>query len=240
MSGLTSEAAGLCRTLILAKAPIPGTVKTRLIPALGAEGAATLAAAMLQRTVAMALEAALGPVELCVAPCLGLPLWQELALPPQLEWSEQGEGDLGARMARAARRTLQGGEPVLLIGTDCPSLGTTQLRKAAAQLRHHEGALMPTHDGGYALLGLRRFHVAPFEAMPWSTAQVFAETCRRLTAIGWSWQGQPPLADIDVPGDLAHLDGDLKDLALQWMRASTRGPACAMLDSAEAASGHVP
>jgi rSAM/selenodomain-associated transferase 1 len=215
---VTSEAVGPCRTVILAKAPIPGTVKTRLIPALGAEGAAALAAAMLQRTVTMAIEAALGPVELCVAPSLGLPLWQELALPPQLEWSEQGEGDLGARMARAARRSLQGGEPVLLIGTDCPGLGVVQLRTAAAQLHHHEGALLPTRDGGYALLGLRRFHIAPFEAMPWSTTQVYAETCRSLAAIGWSWQGQPPLADIDVPEDLEHLDGDLRDLAMQWVR----------------------
>jgi uncharacterized protein len=215
---MSSEAAGPCRTMILAKAPIPGTVKTRLIPALGAEGAAALAAAMLQRTVAMAIEATLGPVELCVAPCLGLPHWQELALPPQLAWSEQGEGDLGARMARAARRSLQGGEPVLLIGTDCPGLEAIQLRTAAAQLRHHEAALLPTQDGGYALLGLRRFDLAPFEAMPWSTAQVFIETCRRLSAIGWSWQGQAPLADIDVPEDLVHLDGELRDLALQWMR----------------------
>jgi rSAM/selenodomain-associated transferase 1 len=217
MSGLMYPEHGVCRTVILTKAPIPGTVKTRLIPALGAEGAAALAAAMLQRTVAMAIEAALGPVELCVAPCLGLPLWQELALPPQLAWSEQGEGDLGARMARAARRSLLGGEPVLLIGTDCPGLGVGQLRTAAAQLRHHEGALLPTRDGGYALLGLRRFHLAPFEAMPWSTPEVFSETCRRLAAIGWSWEDQPPLADIDLPADLVHLDGDLRDLAMAWI-----------------------
>jgi rSAM/selenodomain-associated transferase 1 len=221
---VSSEVAGSCRTVILAKAPIPGTVKTRLIPALGAEGAAALAAAMLQRTLAMAITAGLGPVELCVAPSVGLPLWQELALPPQLEWSEQGEGDLGARMARAAQRSLQGGEPVLLIGTDCPGLGVAQLRTAAAQLRHHDGALLPSRDGGYALFGLRRFHTALFEAMPWSTAQVFTETCRRLTAIGWLWQVQPPLADIDVPEDLVHLDGELRTLAVQWMRLCARHP----------------
>ena len=217
MTGVTAEPAGPWRTVVLAKAPIPGSVKTRLIPALGAEGAAALAVAMLRRTVAIAIEADLGPVELCVAPSRGLAIWQELALPPQLEWSEQGEGDLGARMARAARRSLESGEPVLLIGTDCPGLGTAQLRTAATQLRHHDAALLPTRDGGYALLGLRRFHSAPFEAMPWSTSLVFPETCRRLTAIGWSWQGQRQLADIDVPEDLAHLDGELRDLAMQWI-----------------------
>lgn len=217
MNGVHAEWAGPCRTVVLAKAPIPGNVKTRLIPALGPNGAAALAAAMLRRTVAMAIAADLGPVELCVAPSQGLPIWQELALPPQLEWSEQGEGDLGARMAQAARRSLQAGGAVLLIGTDCPGLGVDQLRTAAAQLRHHDGALLPTRDGGYALLGLRRFHTAPFEAMPWSTAQVFQETCRRLTAIGWSWQVQPRLADIDVPEDLAQLEGELRDLALHWI-----------------------
>ncbi|WP_197157941.1 MULTISPECIES: TIGR04282 family arsenosugar biosynthesis glycosyltransferase [unclassified Synechococcus] len=205
-----------CRTILFAKAPVPGQVKTRLIPALGARGAAALAAAMLERTAASASEAALGPVELCVAPSRQLPLWQELNLPPDLAWSEQGEGDLGARMARAARRALAMGEPVLLIGMDCPALGTRQLRSAAAQLRDHDATLLPSQDGGYVLLGLRRFEISLFEAMPWSTPVVLEQTRRRLTAAGWSWQEQPPLVDIDTPADLASLDPHLLELARRW------------------------
>jgi uncharacterized protein len=209
---------GTCRTIVLAKAPLPGQVKTRLIPALGPEGAAALAAAMLERTASIALEAALGPVELCVAPSRRLPVWQDLRLPPDLEWSDQGEGDLGERMGRAARRGLGAGGPVLLIGTDCPGLGANQLRAAAEALQERDGVLVPTWDGGYALLGMGRFEPSLFRAMPWSTPAVLAQTRLRLAAAGWSWQELPTLADIDTPADLAALEGDLKELAVMWSR----------------------
>ncbi|MCP9771703.1 TIGR04282 family arsenosugar biosynthesis glycosyltransferase [Synechococcus sp. Tobar12-5m-g] len=209
---------GSCRTILLAKAPLPGQVKTRLIPALGPEGAAALAAAMLERTAAIALEAALGPVELCVAPSRDLPVWQELRLPRDLQWSDQGEGDLGERMARAARRGLEAGSPVLLIGTDCPGLGANQLRAAAEALQEHDGVLVPTWDGGYALVGMGRFDPSLFDAMPWSTPAVLAQTRLRLAAAGWSWKELPALVDIDTPADLAALVGDLKELAVLWGR----------------------
>ncbi len=208
-----------CRTILMAKAPLPGQVKTRLMPALGPEGAAALAAAMLERAVTTAVAAGLGPVELCVAPALPLPIWQQLQWPPGLRWSAQGDGDLGARMARAAGRALQEGDAVLLIGMDCPALGVPQLQTAAAQLHSHEAALVPTQDGGYALLGLRRLQPSLFTAMPWSTPAVLPETRRRLAAAGCSWQEQPPLVDIDTPDDLASLEGELRQLADHWRRA---------------------
>ena len=205
-----------CRTILLSKAPLPGQAKTRLIPALGPEGAAALAAAMLKRTAAIALEAGLGPVELCVAPSRRLPIWQQLRLPQDLEWSKQGEGDLGERMARAARRGLGAGGPVLLIGTDCPDLGVNPLRAAAEALQDRDGVLVPTRDGGYALLGMGRFEPGLFAAMPWSTPAVLAQTRLRLAAAGWTWRELPTLADIDTPEDLANLEGDLRELAERW------------------------
>ncbi len=207
-----------CRTILFAKAPLPGQVKTRLIPALGPEGAAALAAALLERAAATAVAAGLGPVELCVAPAPQAAPWRRLSLPPGLAWSAQGPGDLGARMARAARRTLAAGEPVLLIGMDCPGLGVGPLRAAAATLRHHDAALVPSRDGGYVLLGLRRFEAGLFAAMPWSTPAVLAQTRRRLAAAGLRWHEQPPLVDIDTPGDLSDLKGDLAALAARWRR----------------------
>ncbi len=198
-----------CRLVILAKAPIAGFCKTRLIPALGAAGAAALAAALLRRTVATARSAAIGPLELCVTPAPSAPLWGSLGLPADLEWSEQAPGDLGERMAAVVRRTLGRGERVILIGTDCPALGIAQLRQAAAQLRHHDAAFVPSRDGGYALIGLRRQHPALFSAMPWSTNAVMAETRRRLAGLGWSVASQPPLPDIDEPADLRHLPPEL-------------------------------
>jgi len=209
------SSAAACRIVILAKAPIAGFCKTRLIPALGAAGAADLARAFLLRTVESALAAGIGPVELCVTPPRPAPIWASLALPPRLAWSDQGGGDLGERLAAAAARSLARGERVILIGTDCPGLGPGVLRQAAAHLGSHDASIVPTADGGYALLGLRRQHRSLFEAMPWSTATVRAETLRRLAALGWSVASQPLLHDIDTPADLRHLPPDLAGWAEQ-------------------------
>ena len=196
------------RIVIIAKAPIPGYAKTRLIPALGAEGAAALAQRMLQHAVSIALESGLGPVELCAAPHPHDPAWADVALPKGLRWSDQGAGDLGARMARVAQRTLEGGESVLLIGTDCPQMHAHCLREAADALRDHDACLVPALDGGYVLLGLNQFHGSLFDCMPWSTTEVATETRRRLALIPWTVRLLPTLRDVDEPHDLAWLPKD--------------------------------
>lgn len=202
------------RIVVIAKAPQPGRVKTRLIPALGAEGAAALAARMLACTLVAAFEAAgaadtadpaLGVVELCASPAPGDPAWQGVVVPAGLRWSAQGEGDLGARMAGAARRVLAGGERVLLIGTDCPALDAACLRTAAEALDEVDAVIVPSFDGGYVLLGLRRFDPSLFEGIAWSTSTVAAATRVRLDALAWSYRVLPALQDIDVPADLVHL-----------------------------------
>jgi len=193
------------RIIIFAKAPVAGYAKTRLIPALGAEGASRLARRMLAHTVGNALRANLGPVELCAAPSTVDPAWRELDLPPELQWSEQGEGDLGARMARAASRGLDAGLPVLLIGTDCPALDSDVLRAAASALNKHDAAITPTADGGYALLGLNRFHASLFDNMCWSVSTVADETLDRMARIGWHVARLAAQHDIDEPPDLQWL-----------------------------------
>ena len=207
------------RILIFAKAPVPGRVKTRLIPALGAEGAARLAGRLLCHALTQALEADLGPVEVCASPAPEHPDWQpwlptlsQLGAPgPFLAWSDQGEGDLGARMARRSRTYLDAGEPVLLMGTDCPALTPHRLREAARLLHGHEAALIPARDGGYVLLGLRAFHPSLFTAMPWGTAAVADLTLARLRDLNWQvWVGEAQ-ADIDVPADLTVLPGEMAE-----------------------------
>lgn len=191
------------RIVIFAKAPVAGEVKTRLIPALGAAGAARLAAHMLERTVAQALTAAVGTVELCASPAPDSPAWSGLRLPPCLETRDQGKGDLGDRMARAARRIVDGGEAALLIGTDCPELTADRLRNAARQLAAHDAVLHRAVDGGYPLLGLRAFDESVFAGIPWSTSAVADLTLERLASLGWRvWVGDT-LRDIDTPDDLA-------------------------------------
>lgn len=193
------------RIIIIAKAPIPGFCKTRLAPAIGTEAAARLARRMLRDAADAACDANVGPVELCVTPGVDTFDWPSLGLPASVEWSEQGDGDLGERMGRAAQRTVTAGEAVLLIGTDCPGLDCAVLRNAAAALSEHDAAMAPTADGGYALLGLARFDALMFSDMPWSTDAVAALTRQRLQRLGWRLHTLSTLHDIDEPADLRHL-----------------------------------
>lgn len=193
------------RTVIFAKAPLPGFAKTRLIPALGAQGAADLARRLLLRAVQEATSANVGPVELCVTPAVTDEVWRTILIPAAVQWTEQGEGDLGERMARAAQRVLDCGEAVLLTGTDCPELKAAQLQQAASALRCCDATLVPAFDGGYVLLGLKRFHRSLFEGIAWSTDRVAKETVQRLKQLEWSVQHLPMLHDIDEPEDLKWL-----------------------------------
>jgi rSAM/selenodomain-associated transferase 1 len=201
--------------LVFAKAPVPGRVKTRLIPSLGEAGAARLAGRMLDHALGEALAAGVGPVELCASPAFDHADWAGRVLPDGVAASDQGTGDLGARMARAAQRSLRARRPVLLMGTDCPRLTARHLRAAAAALRDHEAALIPARDGGYVLLGLRAFHPCLFRHVPWGTAGVARLTRARMAALGWRIWAGPRLADIDRPRDLGRLPDSLRpDLRL--------------------------
>ncbi|MDI1238692.1 MAG: TIGR04282 family arsenosugar biosynthesis glycosyltransferase [Polaromonas sp.] len=208
--------------VIFAKAPQPGAVKTRLIPALGADGAAALARAMLDHTLQQALAAGLDAVELCLSPAPGDTAWHGVTLPAGVVCTAQGEGDLGERMDRALQRALAlHTGPVLLIGTDCPALGSAHLREAARQLVHHDAVLLPVADGGYVLIGLQAPCPAIFTNMAWSTPAVAAETLHRLAALGLRvWQG-PMLHDIDEAADLAHLPSGFTNPKYQAKSASS-------------------
>jgi uncharacterized protein len=193
------------RIIIFAKAPRPGLAKTRLIPALGAEGAAVLAQRMLFHTVSEALAANAGIVELCVTPSINAAAWSDIQLPMGIEISDQGEGDLGARMARAAARAVERGEAVLLVGTDCVEMSDDLLREAWLVLHDHDAIIHCTSDGGYALLGLRRFSPFLFGNMPWSTDAVASTTIARLGQLGWSVHVGQMLHDVDEPQDLKYV-----------------------------------
>jgi len=145
-----------CAVIVFAKAPVAGTVKTRLAGALGAVGAARLAARMLESTTACALEAAVGPVEVCCAPDRSHPAFTALAVDGTVALTEQGDGDLGQRMRRALERTLASQPCAIVIGTDAPRLDAPYLRKSVAALSLQDAVIGPAVDGGYVLIGLRR------------------------------------------------------------------------------------
>jgi hypothetical protein len=198
------EAVAPVRIVIFAKAPVAGAVKTRLIPVLGADGAARLAERMLADTAAAAVAADLGEPEVCAAPHPEAPEWEPFR-PSGARMTDQGEGDLGQRLARAAARVIGAGEGVLLVGTDCPDLDAARLRAAAAQLRTHDAMIHPAVDGGYVLLGLARFHPSLFAGIAWSTGSVAADTIARVRALGWTLHVGETLRDIDEPADLQAL-----------------------------------
>lgn len=198
------------RIIIFAKAPQAGFAKTRLIPVLGERGAADLARRMLHHTLQAAIDAHVGTVELCVTPDISAPAWHDIRLPQDIGITAQGEGDLGARMARAAQRAIGQGESVLLIGTDCVEMSALLLEEAGQRLLDHDAVIHCTADGGYALLGLNDFHPALFENMPWSTDAVAVNTLKRLALLGWSVYVGQMLHDVDEPQDMQRLRTEWK------------------------------
>ena len=189
-----------CRIIIFAKAPVPGQAKTRLEPLLGSDGAAALARRMLETTCAEAQAVADADVELCTSPSPEDPSWSGL-LPRSIRATAQGEGDLGARLARAAARVIDEGDRPILIGTDCPALGRAHLGAACRMLERYDAVIHPTEDGGYALLALKAFSPLLFTGIGWSGPQVAAQTLARIDQLGWRcWQGET-LRDIDEPDD---------------------------------------
>ncbi|MBI2311742.1 MAG: TIGR04282 family arsenosugar biosynthesis glycosyltransferase [Betaproteobacteria bacterium] len=192
--------------LVFAKAPEPGKVKTRLVPLLGADGAAALHRDLVRHALATANSAGLGPVELWCAPDERHPFFAACAQEFGIALKPQGEGDLGARMLRAFEATLGQTPRALLIGSDCPSLTSEDLRNAACALETGNDAVFtPAEDGGYMLVGLTRAAPELFEGVAWGTPMVMAETRKHLSELGWHWQELPTRWDVDRPEDYARL-----------------------------------
>lgn len=187
---------------VMAKAPQAGYAKTRLIPSLGAAGAARLHRKLTLRTLATAHAAGLGPVTLWCAPDTGHRFFRALRRQHGLGLRAQPEADLGQRMAQAFAE--HGERPLLLIGTDCPALDTTHLRQAALALCSGlDAVFITTEDGGYFLVGLRRPAPELFARIEWSTACVMAQTRRQLAALSLRWQEVAMLWDVDRIADVA-------------------------------------
>lgn len=194
------------RILIFAKAPVPGYTKTRLIPALGAQGAADLQAKLIRKTVDMAVETDLAQVQLWTCGDEERALFDEYYAAVKGEIHNQYGNDLGARMENALAQTLGVAEFAVLIGTDCPAMGCDYLESACEALATGcDAVLGPAEDGGYVLIGLRRNHSHLFENIPWSTADVLSQTRQRLDDLEWSRPELATLWDVDHPKDLKRL-----------------------------------
>jgi len=189
---------------ILAKAPLLGLAKTRLVCVLGAQGAASLQARLIERAAHTACCAAVGPVTLWAAPHESHPVFARIHRRHGLTLKRQREEeDLGARMLRAIAAA---DGPALVIGTDCPALTPRHLRTAASALTEgSEVVLIPAEDGGYVLIGMRSPQPAIFSPMGWGSARVLGETRRRLQRCGLRWRESDMLWDVDRPDDIERL-----------------------------------
>ena len=197
---------------IMARAPVPGLTKTRLIPSIGAHAAAVLQERLTERTVATALAAAIGPVTLWCAPDPSHASFRDLVVRLRVTLKQQAEGDLGARMLAAMAAS---GGPTLVIGSDCPAFTAEHLRAAANALDERaDVVLIPAEDGGYVLIGARSAHAELFTGIAWGTATVLAETRTRISALGLACVELPPLWDVDTESDLARLEREYPELAL--------------------------
>lgn len=194
------------RLVIFARFPVPGTAKTRLIPALGPAGAARLQDAMTRHTLCQAAGVAdVADVEVRFTGCDAAAMshrysrrFAGAAGGTEVRYEPQGDGDLGDRLARATA----GGGPVVVVGTDCPALTADLLRTALAELSRHDVVLGPATDGGYYLIALGRPAPTLFAGIDWSTDRVLAQTRAAAEVAGLSVAVLPPLSDVDEPEDL--------------------------------------
>ena len=200
---------------VIAKEPVAGAAKTRLIPALGPDGAARLAAAMLADTLTMVRSVGASPW-LCFTPA---PARARLArLAPGFSLLPQGGGDLGDRLAACLDRLLQtqppGGGRAAIVGADTPHLPAARCRQALALLDHADLVLGPALDGGYYLVAVRTSWPELFAGVPMGTDRVLQATLDRAARLGLRVALLPALRDLDRVEDLhAALEGGELDRA---------------------------
>ena len=186
---------------VLAKAPLPGHAKTRLIPALGAEAAARLHARLVRHTLANACKAT-PDTTLWTALQHDHPLFAALAAQHAIVLKPQPSGDLGQRIW-AALDAMPG--PGLVIGCDCPTLSAALLRRCQAALAESDVVCLPAEDGGYGLIGMRRADPRLFTGIDWGSARVMAQTAHRTATLGYRLACLETVWDLDRPEDLARL-----------------------------------
>lgn len=193
------------RLIVFARHPTPGKTKTRLIPLLGAGGAAALARRLTLRTLrtAKALPQAHSNVVVEVRYDGGSERAMQHWLGSETFCREQGPGDLGQRMARAFEDSFrEGSTRSLIIGADCPDLTADLLNEAFQQLLNHSVVIGPATDGGYYLIGLSKPVPELFAGIEWGTGTVRKQSIEILHRLTITPHLLEPLDDVDRPEDV--------------------------------------
>jgi rSAM/selenodomain-associated transferase 1 len=212
---------------LVCKTPAAGLSKTRLSPPLRPEECAALSACFI-RDVGAKVQAFVdgGGVAGCA---VYTPAGSEAALrallPEGFALHAQGEGDLGARMAKATADLLAAGHAgVVLIGSDSPTMPMAILRAAVDAVRAGDKVVLsPALDGGYTLIGLSRPQPRLFDGMPWSTSDVYRLTVQRAREIGLPVAALPAWYDVDDAASFATLEDEARGIAPAFAEAGLAG-----------------
>jgi len=191
---------------VFARAVVPGKTKTRLIPALGPDGAAEFHRALVSDTLRKVAKLRANTARYVLTAGGSLP--REM-VPPAFECRRQLGGDLAQRLQRAFTQLLRQHPRVVVMGTDSPALAPQMLRLALEELRTTDAVLGPCPDGGYYLVGLRRICPGLFSGVRMGTQFAFEDTLGSLLRHGLSCSVLGPCQDIDLPKDLAALKKSL-------------------------------
>ena len=187
---------------IFAKPPVPGNVKTRLIPACNPQQAADLAAAFLEDVLETCHK--ISGTKTIIA--TDGPWPPHLQAPPDIEYWQQGGGDLGQRMETIIEKALQEAPAALAIGADVPVITKDIVEDALQKIEQSQAVIGPSEDGGYYLLGLRHFQPGMLRDLPWSKPITRQATEERLQNLGFHVEKTKTLFDIDTPQDLDRLE----------------------------------
>lgn len=203
-----------CALAVMAKAPRPGKVKTRLAPPLTLDQTAALNICFLRDTTSHIAEvASSGKAEGIVSytPVGEEALFNDILPHTFLLIPQRGEG-FGERLLCAAQDILAlGFGSVCLIDSDSPTVPATAFRDAVAALARPGDRIVlgATHDGGYYLIGLKKPHSEPFTNISWSTSSVAAETRDRCYAAHFDVVNLPLWYDVDDQYSLTLLSSEL-------------------------------
>jgi rSAM/selenodomain-associated transferase 1 len=179
------------------KAPRVGTVKTRLASEIGDRRALRLYRVLVARTLAAVRDAGLEVTIWFTPPDAATEMRFWLG---DWDFRPQASGDLGARLAAAAR-AVEPGRGWIAFGADCPRLGAEHLREASTLVERGDLVVGPSEDGGYYLIGGPTPLPDLFSEMPWSTNRLLHETRTRLERTGVRWHELPLLRDVDTAED---------------------------------------
>ena len=191
-----------CVIQIFSKAPVAGQVKTRLVPYISAEQAASLHAELTRDRLQLCASAGLCDVQLWCSPDIHHPFFLDCRTRYGIELQAQSDGDLGARMSTAIKAVLDDYRKVIIIGSDAPALDMDTIEAAIEQLDVADVVLVPAEDGGYVLIGASSHHDDLLVDVAWGTPQVLPDTLRNIESVGLDYGLLAECWDVDRPEDL--------------------------------------